>query len=304
MQINKDNIPHILESLKGFVNSRLNKSASLSVSEKQNLFNRIISTEPKRLSKELVAPIPSPFVSRFNEFFKHKMQFAYYALPIVLFAFFANYSEALSMRLKSWMNDFNNTKTEISLNQATMEAKLSLSKVQSDINNLKASNAGIKKDALATQVTVQSKEVRNRVAALVNENQIVEAKEIALDLEVALKADELYKVSPEVKEEVLAATDLRVELEKKEVVQIALSPEDSATSTVEKAEALKVKIDALRAEIDGFVVNASTTDMIADAKAALKKSEDYFVASDIERTVLSLQACERVVAELRLVIVE
>ncbi|MEN9604631.1 MAG: hypothetical protein RJB39_316 [Candidatus Parcubacteria bacterium] len=296
---NKDNIPHMLEGLKSHLSPRFKKSLSLTDAEKHNLFARIISNPvatPKYAHR-----VASPFVNSFSIFFRRRIQYGMYALPIILIAFFANYSDAFSLKLKSWFEDFNNTKNEIVATQSAIEAKLSLSRAQRGISELKSSEDDSQKTALASQVSVRSQEVRNRVAALVKENKIAEAKEIALDLEAALKADELFAMSPAVAEEVFAATDLRVELEKKERVNIAFGT-SSATSTL--VADLQVKIDGLKKELDGFASTSSSSPLIADARATLEKAEKYLAESKIEETVITLQACDRIVAEVRLLLLK
>lgn len=286
---NKDNIEHTLQTLRGFAVPRLKKSLSLSDSEKHNLFARII-TAP--VSAKRVA---SPYTS-FSTFFRTRIQYGMYALPIVLLAFFANYSDVFSVKLKSWFDGFNSTKQEIAITQSAIEAKMSLSKAQRGITELKASADEGEKTMLASQVSSRSQEVRNKVAALVKENKITEAKEIVLDLEAALKADQLFAMAPAVAEEVFAATDLRVELEKQEVVNIAFSATTSATSSIAD---LQIKLNDFRTQLDGFEANASTTPLIADARSSLDKAQVYLNEDKVEEAVITLQATERIVAEIR-----
>lgn len=288
MKINKDNIENTLTNLKGFVSQRFEESVSLSVAEKDEMFEKIVAGQrPERVSVRT----PSPFMSKFGVF-----QYGYYVLPMIMIAVFVNYSGML-------MENFSQTKDDILSNRSTIQAKMSLSKAQRDIYALKAINIDkTRTDILVTQVSTRSKEVRNRVAALVKENKISEAKLIALDLEAALKADQLYTMSPQVVEEVLAATDLRVKLEKKEVVQIALEP--SATSSVAPEAGVALKIESLYKELDGFQLTEDKTELIADVKATLKKAQDYLDQKDTERAVITLQAAERIVAELRLLLVQ
>lgn len=292
---NKDNIQHTLETLKGFAVPRLKKSLSLSVSEKHNLFARIIST-PTVASK----PVVSPYTS-FSIFFRKRIQYGMYALPIIMIAFFANYSDAFSLKLKSWFDGFNSTKHEISITQSAIEAKMSLSKAQRGISDLKSSSDETEKTMLASQVSTRSQDVRNKVAALVKENKITEAKEIVLDLETALKADQLFAVAPAVAEEVFAATDLRVELEKQEVVNLAFSTTSTATSSIAE---LQTKIDGFKTELGEFEANASSTSLIADATSSLEKAQVYLNDNKIEEAVITLQATERTVAEIRLLLLQ
>lgn len=290
----KDNIEHTLETLKGFVVPRLKKSLSLSDSEKHNLFARII-TSPIATGK-YATRAASPFVSSFSVFFRKRVQYGMYALPIIMIAFFANYSDTFSLKLKSWFDGFNATKDEIAITQSAIEAKMSLSKAQRGISELKASADEGEKTMLATQVSTRSQEVRNKVAALVKENKITEAKEIVIDLEAALKADQLFAMAPAVADEVFAATDLRVELEKKEVANLAFSATSTATSSIPE---LQVRLDGFKVELDAFEANASSTPLIADARAAIEKAQVYLNENKVEEAVITLQAAERIVAELR-----
>lgn len=294
------NIEHILHSLKKPVSRGLDKSVSLSVTEKTSLFDKIIKEAQSTSYKH---KIKSPFLNTINPFdilFKTKLQYAFYALPIVLLAVFVNYSHVF------WTN-FSQVAEEVTEAGSSIQAKMSLSKAQREIYALKAVNdSEVRKDILVAQVSNRSQEVRNRVAALVKENKISEAKEIVLDLETALKADELYTVSPVVVEEVLAATDLRVKLEKKEVVQLAIDPQsDIASST---PEVIQKKMADLRTEIETFIntesISDSTKELIETAKSGLKKTEDYIAVSDFERAVITLQGVERIVAELRVSLVQ
>ncbi len=295
MSHNKDKTEYTLETLKGFVVPRLKKSLSLSYSEKQNLLARIHNTQtasPKR--------IVSPY-SSFATFFKVRMQYGMYALPLIMIVLFANYSDSFSLKFRSWLDGFNSTKNEIAVTQSSIEAKMSLSKAQRGITELKSSDDEVRKNLLASQVSSRSQEVRNKVAALVKENKITEAKEIVLDLETALKADQLFAVAPAVAEEVFAATDLRVELEKQEVVNFAFS---STTATSTSVSELQEKLDGFSKELKSFDNNASTTLLIADAQTALDKAQAYLKENSIQEAVITLQAAERIVAEIRLVLLQ
>ena len=296
MTKHNSNIENMLKDLKAPVSRRLEKSASLSVSEKNSLFTRITQDIESGAYKH---NIKSPFVNIKNPFdvlFKTKLQYAFYVLPIVLLGVFVNYSHVF------WAN-FSQVAGEVASSESSIQAKMSLSKAQREIYALKAvTDSETKKDILVAQLSNRSREVRNRVAALVKENKITEAKEIVLDLETALKADQLYTVSPVVVEEVLAATDLRLKLEKKEVVKLAIEPEDDIASST--PETVKKKISALYTELDSFKVTDDKKELVDTAKAALKKSEDYLASSDLERAVITLQAAERTVAELRVSLVQ
>lgn len=288
------NIENMLKDLKGPLSRQLDKSVSLSISEKNSLFDRVmtgIHTGSYKHKKQATV-----FTNPFDILFKTKLQYAFYALPVVILAVFVNYSQVF------WSN-FAEVAREVTGSESSIQAKMSLSKAQRDIYALKAvTDSEARKDILVAQVSNRSQEVRNRVAALVKENKISEAKEIVLDLETALKADQLYTVSPAVVEEVLAATDLRLKLEKKEVVQLAIEPlPDVASST---PEVLKKKITALYTELDSFKIPEDKKELTDTARATLKKAEDYIVALDTERAVITLQAAERIVAEIRVSLVE
>lgn len=301
MTKNNQNIEHMLHGLKKPVSRGLDKSISLSVAEKTSLFDTIIKeTQSTSYKHKIKSPFLNTVKNPFDILFKTKLQYAFYALPVVLLAVFVNYSHVF------WTN-FSQVAEEVTEAGSSIQAKMSLSKAQREIYALKAVNdSEIRKDILVAQVSNRSQEVRNRVAALVKENKISEAKEIVLDLETALKADELYTVSPVVVDEVLAATDLRVKLEKKEVVQLAIEPQpDVASST---PEVIQKKIADLRTEIDTFIrteqVSDSTKELVETVNAGLKKTEDYVAVSDFERAVITLQGAERIVAELRVSLIQ
>lgn len=90
-------------------------------------------------------------------------------------------------------------------------------------------------------------------------------------------------MSPQVVEGI-AATNLRVKLEKKEVVQIALEP--SATSSVAPEVGVALKIESLYKELDGFQLTEDKTELIADVKATLKKAQDYLEIRKIQNVQL------------------
>lgn len=290
----KDNILHTLENLKDFASARFDSSLSLTDSEKNTLLQKI-QTEPSRN----VRSQPSPFVTVFGSFARKNMQYALYVLPIVLVAVFAANSETL-------LTEFNNTKGQIETTQSSIEAKMSLSKAEREIYALKlATDNEAKKKALVSQVVNHAQEVRTKVAALTEENKISEAKSIVLNLEAALKADQLYVVAPEVAEEVFAATDMRVKLEKKEVVSLAFGPDGNETAPQVTPEELRVRIDAIRKEVSSVVAKTSGVSyLVAEISIKLEKVNEYIVSKEIERAIIVLQAAERALADLRVSLVE
>jgi len=155
-----------------------------------------------------------------------------------------------------------------------------------------ASDSSTKTQILANQVSNRSKEIRNQVASLMSENKITEAKKVALDLETALKADELYKVSTSVEQEVFEAIGLRNDIERKEYNTISSSTESDVVKKIELAQK----------EIKTFENNASTTDMILEAEKTLELADKYISDKDLENAIISLQIYDRIVAELKIIL--
>ena len=63
-------------------------------------------------------------------------------------------------------------------------------------------------------------------------------------------------------------------------------------------------MDDFKVQLDGFEANASTTPLIIDAKASLVKAQVYLDESKIEEAVITLQAAERIVADIRQLLVQ
>jgi hypothetical protein len=202
-------------------------------------------------------------------------------------------------RSKVAISDINDVKSSLSDLKRDNAIKSNLSKNKQDIQEIKTlallnqdGSQSFKKGILADQITTRSKEIRNQVAALVSENKISEAKNVALDLETALKADQLYKVATSVQSEVFSAIDLRVDVEKKEANNI------STTTEVDVAK----KIQQAQKDILAFDVNASTTEMIDSAQKALETSDEYLKDKDFQNAIISLQLHDRIVAELKTIL--
>lgn len=289
MPINNNDILHNLEKM------RLNKSVCLSVDEKAKMLKSVFESQT-RVAHE-VQSVRSPFMNIFN-------RYAVYALPAFILGFVGvQFGQDILMKTKLAFDDFNNAKTEVKLTQASIELRDSLSQTTKDISTLKAIDVSVataaEKEVLVSQVSTGSKSIRNQVAALVKENKLAEAKEVVLTLETALKADELYKVAPAVQTEVAATTDLRVKLEKKETLDTA-----EASSTASTSIAISDRIEAYKKSSADLEANASTTDLIADAQKYLAKSEDYLKNKDVENAIISLQVYDRIVAEVKLILLK
>jgi hypothetical protein len=271
----------------------------LSVDEKATMLKSIFET-PKVVP--VVKATPSPFMSMFT-------RYATYALPAFILGFIGiQYGQDILLKTKLAYDDFNNTRAQVELTKTSLALRDSLLKTKEDISTLKTfqatngNNEDPEKAVLVSQVSTGAKSIRNQVAALVRENKIAEAKEVVLTLETALKADELYKVAPDVQTEVAAATDLRVTLEKQETLANA-----EASSTGSTTSAIADRLFADKDELASLEVEAkgtSTTDLIADAKKNLDKASDYLKNKDSENAIIALQIYDRKVAEIKLILLK
>lgn len=289
MPINNNDILHNLGKI------RLNKSVSLSVDEKAKMLKSVFESQTR--VAYIVQPVRSPFMSMFNKY-------GVYALPVFILGFIGmQFGQDILLKTKLAFDDFYTTKSEVKLTQVSAELRNSLSQTTKDISSLKLIGSvdvnSPEKEILVSQVSTGSKSIRNQVAALVKENKITEAKEVVLTLETALKADELYKLAPAVQTEVAAATDLRVKLEKKETLATT-----EASSTASTSIALASRIEASRDEFDNLDDTASTSDLLIDAKKYLDKAETYLDEKDAEKSIISLQTYDRIVAEVKLILVK
>ncbi len=103
----------------------------------------------------------------------------------------------------------------------------------------------------------------------------------------------MYKVSTSVEQEVFKAIDLRVDIENKESNKI------SSTTEVDTEKRIAVAIK----EIGDLEKNASTTDLINDAQKSLETAQKYLDAKDFENAIISLQSHDRIVADLKIILV-
>ena len=293
--INHKEIENILSSFKS------NESVSLSLSEKDNMlasvFARVADMKiiPSTVSHVHARDAKSPF----HTYKTHFTQYLRYSIPVILLAVISTQAGGvLTHRSKIAIADINEVKSTLNNLKRNNSIKSNLSKNQEDIQEIKLNLASAnstntaKNKILAEQVSIRSKEIRNQVSALVSENKISEAKNIALDLESALKADELYKVSTSVEQEVFSAIDLRVTIEKKESNNISSSTESD----------IKARIDKDKKEFVTYKSNASTTDMLTDAMKAINVAESYVNKGDFENAIISLQLHDRIVAELKIIL--
>ncbi len=284
--INQDKrIEEVLSSFKP------NESVSLSASEKESIIGNVFERVERR---EVYQSVKSPF----NNYSSYFVQYLRYSIPVVLMLFIgAQIVETFGDKSKVAMSNLNEVKSSIDNIKRDNDIKINLSRNKQDIQELKSSlgnqDSSVKTAVLANQVSTRSKEIRNQVASLVSENKISEAKKVALDLETALKADELYKVSTSVQQEVFEAIDLRVDIEKKEYKNISSSTESDVLDRINKA----------KDEIKTFEDNASTTDMIKDANKSIETAEKYAADKDLENSIISLQLYDRIVAELKNILI-
>lgn len=265
---------------------RLKKSVSLSDDKKasilQSVFQQKVPVSPI-VVRHYTSRIPSPFLTMFTR----------YVLPVfVLFFVGKVFGDGILERTQVAIGDYNSVKSEVQLKNSLIETKKDIVALKS----IGLSDANpVSKQNLTEKVTSGSREIRNQVASLVKENKITEAKEVVLTLETALKTDELYKIGASVSDAVSETTDLRLELERKEA-EVSTS---TATSTTKK---LIDRLATDKKELEDIEKTASTTDMLADANKFLIKSEAYLQVGEIENSIISLQAHDRIVAELKLML--
>jgi hypothetical protein len=284
--INDKRIENILKSFK------VNDSVDLSLNEKQTMLASVFDRAENK-TVPTVNAVKSPFYNYFTQYLR-------YSIPVLLIAIIGTQAAGVfTDRSKVAISDINDVKSSLSDLKRDNAIKSNLSKNKQDIQEIKTlallnqdGSQSFKKGILADQISTRSKEIRNQVAALVSENKISEAKNVALDLETALKADQLYKVATSVQSEVFSAIDLRVDVEKKEVNNISTTTEVDVTKKIQQAQK----------DILAFDVNASTTEMIDSAKKALETSDEYLKDKDFQNAIISLQLHDRIVAELKTIL--
>lgn len=284
--ISHKEIEHILSSFTP------NESVGLSLSEKEGMLVSVFErVESKVVHAAATHAVKSPFV--------YFTQYLRYSIPMLLLVVIGTQAAGVfTTRSKIALSDINQVKSTLNDLKRGNAIKANLSRNQQDIQEIKLNLASAdtansaKTQLLADQVSNRSREIRNQVAALVSENKITEAKNVALDLESALKADELYKVSTSVEQEVFSAIDLRVDIEKKE--------SNSVSSTTEAD--IKKRIEKDKKEISSYEQNATTTDMLVDAGNAIDVAESYVNKGDFENAIISLQLHDRIVADLKIIL--
>jgi hypothetical protein len=287
--INEKRIENILNSFKS------NESVNLSLSEKQNVLASVFDRAEKKVGYTHKA-IKSPFY----EYGNHFVQYLKYSIPVLLIAVIGTQMVSVFNDKSSLaLSDINDIKSSLDNLKRDNAIKSNLSKNKQDIQEIKSlalSDQSAKTQVLAGQVSTRSKEIRNQVASLVSENKIAEAKSVALELETALKADDLYKVSTSVQQEVFEAIDLRVDIERKEKYNISTSTE----SDIEK------RLVLARENVSSFDKNASTTEQVSDmmisAEKSIENAEQSLKDKDFENAIISLQLYDRIVAELKTIL--
>lgn len=268
---------------------KLNKSVCLSDDKKASILNSVFESKAANpiVVRHYTSRIPSPFFTMFSR----------YVLPVfVLFFVGKVFGDSILERAQFAIGDYNTVKSEVQLQNSLLETKKDIAALKT-ISFADADESS-KKD-LTNKVTSGSREIRNQVASLVKENKITEAKEIVLTLETALKTDELYKVATSVSDEVIETTGLRLELERKEA-EVSVSMSSSSATTT--AKGIQDRVTADRKELSDIEDTASTTEMLTEAHKFLAKSEEYLKTGEIEKSIISLQAHDRIVAELKLML--
>ncbi len=287
--INHKEIESILSSFKS------NESVNLSLSEKESILASVFArVEDKKIVHSTIGQAAkSPFYNYFTQYLR-------YSIPVILLAVIGTQAAGVfTNRSKIAIADITEVKSTLSNIKRNNSIKSNLSKNQEDIQEIKlnlasanVSENSAKNKILADQVSSRSREIRNQVASLVSENKISEAKNIALDLESALKADELYKVSTSVEQEVFSAIDLRLDIEKKESNNISSTTEADINEKIEKN----------KKELSTYEENASTTEMLVDAQKAIEVAESYLNKGYFENAIISLQLHDRIVADLKIIL--
>lgn len=262
---------------------RLKKSVSLDVDKKASVLRSVFNSSLSHVAIPTYrSRVPSPFATLLSQ----------YVLPVFALLFVGiQFGDNIMKNAQFALGEFNSVKSDLQTAQTSAELKNSLTLNHKDIEALKAAgDSSVDKTNLITSVTTRSREIQNQVASLVKENKITEAKQIVLTLETALKADELYKVATSVSDTVFSATDLRLDIERKET---------EATTTI---DAVLERLEADKKVLVDMETNASTTDLVKDAYKFIAKAEEYIAADDIENAIISLQAHDRIVAEIKLIL--
>ena len=289
--INENRIENVLRSFKP------NESVNLSLLEKENVLKSVFERVEQKIAHEArTQAVKSPFYA-YKSYFT---QYLRYSIPLLLLAVIGTQAAGVfTTRSKIALSDINEVKSTLNNLKRENAIKSNLSKNKQDIQEIKTNLASAdvatksaKTQILAAQVSTRSKEIRNQVASLISEDKITEAKKIALDLESALKADELYKVSTGVESEVFSAIDLRVDIERHEKNNISTSTEKDVKDRIENA----------KKDILDFEKNASTTDIIIEAERSIVVSEEHVNKGDIENAIISLQLYDRIVADLKIIL--
>ena len=323
---NQDNqIERVLTSFKP------NESMFLSYEEKGTIFNSVLERAENESAVDIVrhSSIRTPFMD-YNKYF---VQYLKYSIPVVIFIFLGtHFIDIISNKSKIVLSDLTNAKSSFDDIKRLNEIKSNLSKNKEDILQIRTSLAmanssekvSSKTLVLADQVTNRSKEIRNQVASLMSENKLSEAKDIVLDLETALKSDELYSIATSVKDEVLATTDLRLDIERQEYKTVSTSTENQLINRISEAKKTLIDFDNIL-DVKGVNINnvinvtkdvdgiASTSKSLTEDKAdldilfntatkAVEKSEQYLKDKDFENAIISLQSYDRIVAQLKSVL--
>lgn len=290
--INEKRIEDTLKSFKS------NDLVNLSYSEKESILKSVFDRveDLSLIVKKTPIATPSPFYT-YKTYFT---QYLRYSIPVLLIVFIGTQAvDVLTNRSRIALSDISEVKSNLEDIKRNNSIKSNLTKNKQDIKEIKQNLAAldgsekeVKTQILASQLSSRSKEIRNQVAALMSENKLTEAKKIALDLESALKADELYKIATSVESEVFSAMDLRLDIERKEKNNI------STSTQIE----LKQRLEDAKKDILTFEKNASTSDIIVEAENTISVSENHLNAGDIENAVISLQSYDRIVADLRVIL--
>lgn len=181
---------------------------------------------------------------------------------------------------------------------------------------------GERKALIQQEFKKQAAQVKNQVASLISQNNIIAAQEIVLDFESSLKAHEelIMKVTPEaiaiasttgqsatvssllatIKDELATSTLARTNLQSKELAFVG--------NNAEKAELRLKELAAKVAEVKDLKNKMSETELaqvtlqvvsskISEAEAALQKAHDYQSAHQYSDAILIAQQVDRAMSD-------
>jgi len=263
----------------------------LSVDKKSTMLRSVFESRDKRGSEVAVKSTAFSF-AMFSGVYR-------YTVPVIVLAIF---SLQVYNNAPDAVSEFFASKSDYESFVESTEFRNRLSQAKKDIDSIKKTSDVAQKEILANELSKKSADIRNRVAALVDDNKISEAKQIVLTLETALKSDELYKVATSVQAEIDSTIGMRVDIERKEssvAVDVATSSKQGASTTLDIEKRLENAMNFLKEVVDA-TTSTSTLNMVNDAGMYVDTSANHLKAGDLEKSIISLQVVDRIVAEIKL----